>query len=128
MVFTTSPFLGTDLLYSIAYSERIKIETFCELGLSNILWAYRLKDRTAATVNEALTKFLATFKGPVHSFTVDRGTEFSNLVSLNHNTVYRPITAMLTRPLNAAVMNDLIGTYVIFTLRGLVLSTLVLKI
>ena len=48
---------------------------------SRFLWDYRLKDRTAATVNEALTKFLATFKGPVHSFTVDRGTEFSNLVS-----------------------------------------------
>ncbi|MCJ2383482.1 IS30 family transposase, partial [Lactiplantibacillus plantarum] len=31
--------------------------------------------------NEALMKFLATFKGPVHSFTVDRGTEFSKLVS-----------------------------------------------
>ena len=29
---------------------------------------------------------------------------------------------MLTRPLNAAVMNDSIGTYVILTLRGLVLS------
>ncbi|MBF7140703.1 IS30 family transposase, partial [Pediococcus pentosaceus] len=39
------------------------------------LWAYRLKNRTAVTVNEALNKFLATFNGPVHSFTVDRGTE-----------------------------------------------------
>ncbi|ARN93890.1 IS30 family transposase (plasmid) [Levilactobacillus brevis] len=48
---------------------------------SRFLWAYRLKDRTAATVNEALTMFLTTFKGPVHTFTVDRGTEFSNLVS-----------------------------------------------
>ncbi|MCT3574273.1 IS30 family transposase, partial [Levilactobacillus brevis] len=28
------------------------------------------------------TKFLTTFNGPVHSFTVDRGTEFSGLVSL----------------------------------------------
>ncbi len=37
------------------------------------LWAYRLKNRTAVTVNEALNKFLATFNGPVHSFTVDRG-------------------------------------------------------
>ncbi len=36
MVFTTNPFLGADLLSSIAYAERIKIETFCELGLSNI--------------------------------------------------------------------------------------------
>ncbi len=49
---------------------------------SRFLWAYQLKDRTAAAVNEALMKFLATFKGgPVHSFTVDRGTEFSKLVS-----------------------------------------------
>ncbi|AGO09585.1 integrase catalytic subunit (plasmid) [Lactiplantibacillus plantarum 16] len=39
---------------------------------SRFLWAYRLKDRTTATVNEALTKFLTTFNGPVHSFTVDR--------------------------------------------------------
>ncbi|MEQ6219652.1 IS30 family transposase [Levilactobacillus brevis] len=38
---------------------------------SRFLWAYRLKDRTTATVNEALTKFLTTFNGPVHSFTVD---------------------------------------------------------
>ncbi|MDA5388972.1 IS30 family transposase [Loigolactobacillus backii] len=49
---------------------------------SRFLWAYRLKNRTAVTVNEALNKFLATFNGPVHSFTVDRGTEFSGLVSL----------------------------------------------
>ncbi|TLQ19483.1 IS30 family transposase [Lactiplantibacillus plantarum] len=49
---------------------------------SRFLWAYRLKDRTTVTVNEALTKFLTTFNGPVHSFTVDRGTEFSGLVSL----------------------------------------------
>ena len=41
---------------------------------SRFLWAYQLKDRTAAAVNEALMKFLATFKGPVHSFTVDRGS------------------------------------------------------
>lgn len=31
---------------------------------SRFLWAYQLKDRTAATVNEALTKFLTTFKRP----------------------------------------------------------------
>ena len=49
---------------------------------SRFLWAYRLKDRTTATVNEALTKFLTIFNGPVHCFTVDRGTEFSGLVSL----------------------------------------------
>lgn len=91
---------------------------------SRFLWAYRLKDRTTATVNEALTKFLTTFNGPVHSFTVDRGTEFS----LNHNMVLRPITAMLILQLNVVVMNALIGIYVIFILKGLVLSTLVLKI
>ena len=31
---------------------------------SRFLWAYQLKDRTAATVNEALTEFLTTFKQP----------------------------------------------------------------
>ncbi len=40
-----------------------------------------LKERTATTVNEALTKFLTTFKGPVNSLTVDHNTEFSGLVS-----------------------------------------------
>lgn len=39
MVFATNPCLGTDLLSSITYLERIKIETFCELGLSNIQMA-----------------------------------------------------------------------------------------
>lgn len=48
---------------------------------SRFLWAYRLKDRTVTTVNEALAKFLTTFKGLVNSFTVDRGTELSGLVS-----------------------------------------------
>ncbi|TLQ19919.1 hypothetical protein FEZ42_16165, partial [Lactiplantibacillus plantarum] len=33
--------LGADLLSSITYSERIKIETFCELGLSNIQMGVR---------------------------------------------------------------------------------------
>ena len=47
-----------------------------------LLWAYRVKDRTTTTVNEALTKFLTIFNGTVHSFTVDRATEFSSLVSL----------------------------------------------
>lgn len=32
---------------------------------SRFLWAYRLKDRTTATVNEALTKFLTTFNESV---------------------------------------------------------------
>ena len=36
MVPTTNPFLGADILSSIAHSERIKIETFCELGLANV--------------------------------------------------------------------------------------------
>ncbi len=49
MVFTTNPFLRADLLSSIAYSERIKIETFCELGLSNIQMAERL-NRSPATI------------------------------------------------------------------------------
>ncbi len=93
---------------------------------SRFIWAYRLKDRTAATVNEALTKFLTTFKGPVNSLTVDRGTEFSGLVSFEQQ--YGFITVMLMHRLNVVIMNALIGTYVIFTLKGLVLSTLVLKI
>jgi IS30 family transposase len=42
--------------------------------------------------------------------------------------VLRPITAMLIRQLNVVVMNALIGIDVIFILKGLVLSTLVLKI
>ena len=33
--------------------------------LARLLWAYRLKDRTTATVNEALTKFLTTFNESV---------------------------------------------------------------
>lgn len=45
------------------------------------LWAYPLKERSVATVNRALDNFLATFKGPVHSLTVDRGNEFSSLGS-----------------------------------------------
>ncbi len=91
------------------------------------LWAYRFKDWMTVTANGALTKFLATFNGFVHGFTVDRGTEFRGLVSLKHNTVFRPITAILIIQLSARVMNNLIGTYVIFILRELVLSTLVLK-
>ena len=35
---------------SITYSERIKIETFCELGLSNIQVSNRLK-RSPATIS-----------------------------------------------------------------------------
>ncbi|RKD20816.1 hypothetical protein BG617_15570 [Lactiplantibacillus paraplantarum] len=34
--------LGADLLSSITYSERIKIETFCALGLSNIQMGVRI--------------------------------------------------------------------------------------
>lgn len=48
---------------------------------SRFLWAYPLKERTVAAVNEARTNFLVTFKGTVHSLTVDRGTEFSGLAS-----------------------------------------------
>lgn len=95
---------------------------------SRFLWAYRLKDRTTATVNEALTKFLTTFNGPVHSFTVDRGTEFSGLVSLESQYGIKTYYCHLIRQLNVVAMNALIGIYVIFILKGLVLSTLVLKI
>jgi len=56
MVFTTNPFLRADLLSSIAYSERIKIETFCELGLSNIQMAERL-NRSPATIFYDLSRY-----------------------------------------------------------------------
>ncbi len=52
---------------------------------SRFLWAYRLKNRTTATVNEALTKFLTTFNGPVHSFNRNlrcfypKGTRFEHI-------------------------------------------------
>ncbi|PIO86322.1 hypothetical protein BSQ39_00105 [Loigolactobacillus backii] len=47
--------LGADLLSSITYSERIKIETFCELGLSNIQMAERL-NRSPATIFNDLSR------------------------------------------------------------------------
>jgi len=40
-------------LSSITYSERIKIETFCELGLTNIQMAERLK-RSPSTISYEL--------------------------------------------------------------------------
>lgn len=55
MVFITNPFLGDDLLSSITYSERIKIETFCELGLSNIQMSNRLK-RSPATISYEIAR------------------------------------------------------------------------
>ncbi len=55
MVFTTNPFLGADLLYSITYSERIKIETFCELGLTNAEMDERLK-RSPSTISYELSR------------------------------------------------------------------------
>ncbi len=42
-------------------------------------WAYLLKYRTVSAVNKALSKFIFTFQGPIHSLTVNRGTEFSRL-------------------------------------------------
>ncbi|AUJ31091.1 hypothetical protein BSQ49_12670 (plasmid) [Liquorilactobacillus hordei] len=40
---------------SITYSERIKIETFCELGLTNIQMAERLK-RSPSTISYELSR------------------------------------------------------------------------
>ncbi|MFH0493540.1 helix-turn-helix domain-containing protein, partial [Lactiplantibacillus plantarum] len=40
---------------SITYSERIKIETFCELGLSNIQMSNRLK-QSPATISYELAR------------------------------------------------------------------------
>ena len=47
--------LGDDLLSSITYSERIKIETLCELDLSNIQMSDRLK-RSTATISYELAR------------------------------------------------------------------------
>lgn len=55
MVFITNPFLGADLLSSIAYSERVEIETFCELGLFNIQMADQL-NRSSATIFYELSR------------------------------------------------------------------------
>ncbi len=40
---------------SITYSERIKIETFCELGMTNIQMAERLK-RSPSTISYELSR------------------------------------------------------------------------
>ncbi|WP_143443194.1 helix-turn-helix domain-containing protein, partial [Lactiplantibacillus plantarum] len=40
---------------SITYSERIKIETFCELGLTNAEMAERLK-RSPSTISYELSR------------------------------------------------------------------------
>ena len=55
MVFTTNPFLGADLLSSVTYSERIKIEAFCELGLTNAEMDERLK-RSPSTISYELSR------------------------------------------------------------------------
>ncbi|MZU93222.1 hypothetical protein CJP55_14810 [Lactobacillus plantarum] len=55
MVFTTNPSFRADLLSSITYSERIKIETFCELGLSNIQMGVRL-NRSPSTNSYELSR------------------------------------------------------------------------
>ena len=56
MVFTTNPFLGADLLSSITYSERIKIETFCELSLSNIQMGDWL-NQSPSTISYELSRY-----------------------------------------------------------------------
>ena len=47
--------LGADLLSSITHSERIKIGTFCELGLSNIQMGVRL-NRSPSTISYELSR------------------------------------------------------------------------
>ncbi|QBA78938.1 helix-turn-helix domain-containing protein (plasmid) [Lactiplantibacillus plantarum] len=44
---------------SITYSERIKIETFCELGLSNIQMGVRL-NRSPSTISYGLKSVFET--------------------------------------------------------------------
>lgn len=43
-----------------------------------ILLAYLLEYQPVAAVNEAVSKFIITFKGAVNSLIVARGTEFSS--------------------------------------------------
>ncbi len=86
---------------------------------SRFLWVYRLKDRMVATVNKDLMKFLETVKGPVNSFNVDRVTEFSNLVSLELQYGIQAYYCHAYTTLECGSINDLIGTYVIFILKGL---------
>jgi len=40
-------------------------------------WAYLLKYRTVSAVNKALSKFIFTFQGPIHSLTVNQGTKYN---------------------------------------------------
>ena len=94
---------------------------------SRFLWAYRLKNRTAVTVNEALNKFLATFNGPVHSFTVDRGTEFSGLVSLEAQYGIKTYYCHAYTPAERGSNERFNRNLRYFYPKGVILSTLVLK-
>lgn len=49
---------------------------------TRFFWAYWLPNRTKTSVNVALERFLTTFKGRVHSITVDHGLEFTDLPKL----------------------------------------------
>ena len=59
---------------SITYSERIKIETFCELGLSNIQMGVRL-NRSPSTISYELSRCQ-----PYQAELAQTDTEYINLV------------------------------------------------
>lgn len=55
--------LGADLLSSITYFERIKIETFCELGLSNIQMGVRINFKIYHKSTDFLILFYSSISG-----------------------------------------------------------------
>lgn len=76
------------------------------------------------TVSEALSKFIITFKGKVHSLMIDHDTEFSGLDILKLSMALELTIAMpIVQSAVAAMMNTLTEFCVIFTLRERILST-----
>lgn len=59
-------------------------------------WDYLLKSRVVLNVNEALSKFIFTVKGPICSITVDRGAEFSRLDVLETKRDIRVYPTVIT--------------------------------
>lgn len=91
---------------------------------SRFFWAYLLKDRTVYAVNENLSKFIFTFKGPIHSLTVDCGTEFNRLGVFETQYGIKAYYCHTYRVrLNAVSTNTLTKFCVISTLKEHVLST-----
>ncbi|QLL40358.1 hypothetical protein FEM49_03332 (plasmid) [Lactiplantibacillus plantarum] len=80
------------------------------------------KRSAAATVNEALTT-----KGPMNSLTVDHGAEFSGLVSFEQQYGIQAYYCHAYAPAERG-SNERFNQNLRYFLKGLVLSTLVLKI